>query len=165
MSSYDEKLLALETRRKELLTQELALATARERLAVEQQLLDAEKLADMHGLTDKQIADFRTAVKYVVKTITVEDVTHAGLSIVDEPSTDPDEKPYSIDMTCCYSTYDIPGMTYNVTIKTQNPAIIAVLRSMIRQVGPSTYDESYDESKCTTWSVYWDDYATIKLND
>lgn len=165
MSSYDKKLLALETRRKELMAQELALAAARERLAVEQQLLDAEKLADIHGLTDTQIADFRTAVKCVVKTITAEEVTHAGLAIVDEPSTDTDDKPFSIVMSCEYSTYDIPGMTYNVTIKTQNPAIVAVLRSMIKQVSHCLYDEPCDESTRTTWRVYWDDYETIKLNE
>ena len=165
MSSYDEKLLALETRRKELITQELALAAARERLAVEQQLLDVEKLVDMHGLTDTQIADFRAAVKCVVKIITAEEVTHAGLAIVDEPSTDPDDKPFSIVMSCEYSTHDIPGMTYTVTIKTQNPVIVAILRSMIKQVSHCLYDEPCDESKRTTWRVYWDDYETIKLND
>lgn len=165
MSSYEESLRALDTRENELEAQSLELHRARERLAVERQQLEAQKLVDSGGLTKDELTGFRKAVKCVVRTITAEDVTHASLEIVDEPSTDPEDKPYSIDMTCCYSTYDIAGMTYNVTIKTQNPAIVAVLRSMIRQVGPSTYDESYDESKCIIWHVYWDDYATIKLND
>ena len=162
MSSYEEKLLALTNRRKALLTQELEIAAERERLAIEQQQLEAQNLADMHGLTHTQIADFRTAVTCIVKTISADGVPHADLTVVDEESNDPDDKPYSIHMTCCYSTYDIPGMTFDVIIKTQNPAIISLLRSMIKQISPQDED---DESKRTSWRVYWDDYETIKLNE
>lgn len=164
MSSYEESLRALDTRENELEAQALELHRARERLVVERQQLEAQKLTVQHGLSNGDLAEFRMAMSYIVKTITAENVTHAGLSVLDEPPTTSDEKPYSIDMTCCYSAYDIPGMTYNVTIKTQNPAIVAVLRSMIRQVSPGD-DEPCDESKRTTWRVYWDDYQTIKLND
>ena len=160
MSSYEEKLLSLTNRRKALLAQELEIAAERERLTVEQQELDAQKLADMHGLTDRQIADFRTAVTCIVKTITADGVPHAGLTVVDEEPNDPEDKPFSIDMSCEYSTYDIPGMTFDVTIKTQNQAIVALLRSMIKQISP--YE--LDESKRMSWRVYWDDYETIKLN-
>jgi hypothetical protein len=161
MSSYEEKLLALDTRRKALLAKELEIAAERERLAIEQQQLDAQKLIDMHGLTDRQIAHFRTAVTCIVKTICADGVPHAGLTVVDEEPNDPDDKPYSIHMACCYSTYDIPGMTFDVIIKTQNQAIVALLRSMIKQISP--YED--DESKRMSWRVYWDDYETIKLNE
>lgn len=162
MSSYEEKLLALTNRRKALLAQELEIAAERERLSVEQQQLDAQKLADSCGLTDKDLDGFRTAVTCIVKTITADGVPHAGLTVVDEEPNDPDNKPYSIDISCEYSTYDIPGMTFDVIITTQNQAIVALLRSMIKQISPHEED---DESKRTSWRVYWDDYETIKLNE
>ena len=165
MSSYEDKLLALDTRRTALIAKELEIAAERERLSVEQQQLDAQKLADSCGLTDKDLDGFRTAVKCVVKTITADYVTHASLTIVDEPATGVDHNPYSIHMTCCYTTYDIPGMTFDVTIKTQNQAIAALLRSMIKQISARDEYYEFDESKRMSWRVYWDDYETIKLND
>ena len=170
MSSYDEKLASLKTRLKQLSAQELELMKTRESLCVEVKSLEAEWMIQTAGLTHDQVRDFRKAVTQIVKTLSAEDVIHAVLEIVNAP---PDTEPrhhrdaenlYSIHMTCMYSVQDRPvtGFSYTVEIKTQNAAIIAILQSMIKQVGQGL-EESVGSP--TRWFVYWDDYQHIVLND
>ena len=170
MSSYDEKLASLDIRRKQLLAQELELAKARERLWIETEALEAQRLIQSGGLTHEQIADFRKAVTQIVKTLSTEDVTHAVLEVVDKPPEHQDrynrdaDNVYSIHITCMYSVCDYPvtGLNYTVEIRTQNAAIIAILRSMIKQVGLGSDDSVGPRAR---WFVYWDDYQSIVLND
>jgi len=162
MFSYHEKLLILENYEKELNIQELELMRARERLAIDKQQLEAQQLSEQNGLTSYDIDNFQKAIKTIIKTITADEVVDANLTLINEPSSD--HLPYSIDISCCYVAYEVAGMSYTINIRTINPAIVSILRSMIRQESPSQY-EPCDESTRTSWRVYWDNYDTITLND
>ena len=168
MATREEKLENLKQQEVELNKKEQQLYEERMRIDHEKQKLDAEFLAENSGLTRNELIRLRRTLTIIGQAVSSDDVIFANIHIKDQ---EPDEtnggysgnhtNKYSISMSCSFVEDYAPGLSYNVTIKTTNDAVKAVVRSMI-----SSNECLDDETKPRNyWNADWDFHYKITLKN
>ena len=170
MSSYDEKIAAVEAKQLELQKREAELAAERNRLWDELEDLKAQQLAANGGLPEQEVNSLKMALTIVGKAISSENVIFGELRLVDE---EPEETSggyhekekhrFSFHIECGFVEDCAIGLQYNVKIKTKDEAVRAIVRSMISSTEYIT--EEYRDIPRNRWGIDWDYHDKIILKN
>jgi hypothetical protein len=170
MSSFDEKIAAVEAKQKELTKKEAELAMERNLLWDELENLKAQQVAANGGLAEDEVNSLKMALTIVGKAISHDDVIFGELKIVDEEPEMTEggyhgkqKHKFSIHMECGFVEDSAVGLRYNVLIKTKEEAVRAIVRSMISSTEHIT-DEYCSEVK-NRWGADWDFHDRFVLKN
>ena len=170
MATREEKLENLKKQEVELNKKEQQLYEERMRIDYEIEKLDAEFLAENSGLSRNELIRLRRTLTIIGGVVAADNVIFANIQIVDE---EPDAtsggylgdhtNKYSIRISCSFIEDYAPGLSYNVTIKTTNDAVKAVIRSMISS--NECLDDEEEKKPRNYWNTDWDFHYKITLKN
>ena len=172
MSTYQEKLAALESRSRIINEKKNLLYLEEGKLSDEYAKLEEERWVATSGINDYLIEEFRTAVRNIAITFNSEGCTSGFIELINEPADmsieDRSELPADIIVTCEYNNTRWSSMKnclhYHVIIKTQNETLKGILRSMLihyeRGYAGLRRDTPADAASRNCWGKnyrsYWD---------
>lgn len=166
MSSYDEKIAAIEAGLTEIRRKEAELMEQQQKLHDQMEWLKAQRLAENEGLPLEEVNSLKMAITIVGKALSDEHVVFGSLELVDE---EPEktgcgyhgeiQHRFSIHMECGFVEDCAIGLQYTVKIKTKEEAVRAIVRAMI---GSTEYiDEEYKDQPRNHWGIDWDYHNKI----
>lgn len=170
MSTYDEKIAAIEKGLAQIRRREAELMYEQEKLQNQLEALKVQRLAENGGLPEDEVNSLKMALTIIGKALSDEDVVFGCLEMVDEEPEKTDggyhgdnTHRFSIHMDCGFVEDCAIGLRYNVKIKTKDEAVRSIVRSMIDST-EYVDDEEKDEPR-NRWSINWDYHDRIILKN
>lgn len=169
MSSYDEKVAAIEKKKQELDEKETQINKERKELDDELERIAVERTVENCGLSEEDMLILKRYLTIVGHAITGDDVIIGCVKLLDEEpepykNTHLSTKFYSIQMSCSPASDSVVlGMAYTVEIKTTNEYVKSIVRSMISST--EYIPEECKNMRKDTWYAHWEDHSKFVLKN
>lgn len=162
MDALNEKLAALEEKQMEIADKKRRLDDEEYSLMREKHELEQERLKLSKVLLPDQKKQLREELIAVGELLELPAVILGGMRVVSEEPEENDQL-YSIhiDTRVTFDT-GVTGLCVNVIIKTKEPAVEDVVKSLFEQEG---YQDVRDPPQNLSWNIHWDYYNRIKLKE
>jgi hypothetical protein len=123
------------------------------------------------SLTAEDEKDLRRSLTIVGELLATPDVLHGGFTLADD---DPEEmergyfgeervRAWCLDIRTGFCLDVCPGLTMDVTLKTKNSRVRAIVREMITSTESIRDEDKHDER--THWRIDWDYHDRIEVRN